>query len=131
MALIRWEPVGELNTIQNEMNRLFNTFFDQPAALREFHRVLSSGGLVAVSTLSARQPLLQGPSTSRWKPAHHPSSAAMRPRTPHRTRVSPKPRSQQRSGCGSAARTATAIGSRCGRTSGTAGPRKDLISLVR
>jgi len=24
MALIRWEPVGELNTIQNEMNRLFN-----------------------------------------------------------------------------------------------------------
>jgi ubiquinone/menaquinone biosynthesis C-methylase UbiE len=53
-------------------------FFDQPAALREFHRVLSSGGLVAVSTLSARQPLLQGPSTSRWKPAHHPSAAEMR-----------------------------------------------------
>ena len=32
MALIRWEPVRELNTIQNEMNRLFNTFFDAPAA---------------------------------------------------------------------------------------------------
>jgi HSP20 family protein len=32
MALIRWEPVAELNTIQNEMNRLFNTFFDQPTA---------------------------------------------------------------------------------------------------
>jgi HSP20 family protein len=31
MAMIRWEPVAELNTIQNEMNRLFNTFFDQPA----------------------------------------------------------------------------------------------------
>jgi HSP20 family protein len=30
MALIRWEPVAELGTIQNEMNRLFNTFFDQP-----------------------------------------------------------------------------------------------------
>jgi len=30
VALIRWEPVTELNTIQNEMNRLFNTFFDQP-----------------------------------------------------------------------------------------------------
>lgn len=29
MALIRWEPVAELGTIQNEMNRLFNTFFDQ------------------------------------------------------------------------------------------------------
>jgi HSP20 family protein len=31
MALIRFEPLGELNTIQNEMNRLFNTFFDQSA----------------------------------------------------------------------------------------------------
>ncbi len=31
MALIRWEPVRELNTIQSEMNRLFNTFFDTPA----------------------------------------------------------------------------------------------------
>jgi HSP20 family protein len=31
MALIRWEPVRELNTLQNEMNRLFNTFFDSPA----------------------------------------------------------------------------------------------------
>ena len=30
MALIRWEPVRELGTIQNEMNRLFNTFFDTP-----------------------------------------------------------------------------------------------------
>ena len=30
MALIRWEPVAELGTIQNEMNRLFNTFFEQP-----------------------------------------------------------------------------------------------------
>jgi HSP20 family protein len=31
MALIRWEPVRELNTIQSEMNRLFNTLFDAPA----------------------------------------------------------------------------------------------------
>src|SRR5438105_6444310 len=30
MALIRWEPVLELNTIQSEINRLFNTFFDTP-----------------------------------------------------------------------------------------------------
>jgi HSP20 family protein len=28
MALVRWEPVRELTSIQNEMNRLFNTFFD-------------------------------------------------------------------------------------------------------
>jgi HSP20 family protein len=30
MALIRWEPARELNSLQNEMNRLFNTFFDTP-----------------------------------------------------------------------------------------------------
>ena len=30
MALIRWEPVRELGTIQNEMNRFFNSFFDTP-----------------------------------------------------------------------------------------------------
>jgi HSP20 family protein len=28
MALIRWEPARELHTMQSEMNRLFNTFFD-------------------------------------------------------------------------------------------------------
>jgi HSP20 family protein len=30
MALVRWEPVRELNTIQNDMNRFFNTFFEAP-----------------------------------------------------------------------------------------------------
>ncbi len=30
MALIRWEPAAELNSIQNEMNRLFNSLFDTP-----------------------------------------------------------------------------------------------------
>ncbi|HME15087.1 MAG TPA: methyltransferase domain-containing protein [Mycobacterium sp.] len=53
-------------------------FFDQPEALREFHRVLSPGGLAAVSTLSARHLLPQRPATSRWKAAHHPSAAEMR-----------------------------------------------------
>ena len=31
MALIRWEPAREINSLQSEMNRLFNTFFDAPA----------------------------------------------------------------------------------------------------
>ncbi len=31
MALIRWEPTRELNSLQSEMNRLFNAFFDAPA----------------------------------------------------------------------------------------------------
>jgi HSP20 family protein len=30
MALVRWEPVRELTSLQSEMNRLFNTFFDAP-----------------------------------------------------------------------------------------------------
>ncbi len=53
-------------------------FFDQPAALREFHRVLAPGGLVAIAALSARQPLLQGPVAIKWKPAHHASPAEFR-----------------------------------------------------
>lgn len=53
-------------------------FFDQPAALREFHRVLAPGGLAAVAALSTRQPLLQVPSVNRWKPQHNPSQAEMR-----------------------------------------------------
>jgi HSP20 family protein len=31
MALVRWEPVRELQSIQHEMNRLFDTVFDTPA----------------------------------------------------------------------------------------------------
>jgi HSP20 family protein len=31
MALIRWDPSGELNSLQSEMNRLFNSFFDVPS----------------------------------------------------------------------------------------------------
>lgn len=53
-------------------------FFDQPAALREFHRVLKSGGLVAVSALSTRQPMLQSSADSKWKPQHNASPAEMR-----------------------------------------------------
>jgi ubiquinone/menaquinone biosynthesis C-methylase UbiE len=53
-------------------------FFDQPAALREFHRVLAPGGLVAVAALSARQPRLQASSANRWKPQHNASPAEMR-----------------------------------------------------
>jgi HSP20 family protein len=37
MALIRWEPVRELNTIQNEMNRLFNTFFETTGSQSSGH----------------------------------------------------------------------------------------------
>ena len=30
MTIVRWEPLRELSSLQNEMNRLFNTAFDAP-----------------------------------------------------------------------------------------------------
>jgi HSP20 family protein len=30
MAIVRWEPLRELTTLQNEMNRLFGSVFDTP-----------------------------------------------------------------------------------------------------
>jgi HSP20 family protein len=30
MALVRWDPTRELDSLQGEMNRLFSTFFDAP-----------------------------------------------------------------------------------------------------
>lgn len=35
MALVRWEPVRELSSIQGEINRLFNSFFDTPVGAAE------------------------------------------------------------------------------------------------
>jgi HSP20 family protein len=37
MALVRWDPTRELDTLQGEMNRLFSSFFDTPAALGNGH----------------------------------------------------------------------------------------------
>jgi HSP20 family protein len=32
MTIVRWEPLRERRSLQNEMNRLFNTVFDTPVA---------------------------------------------------------------------------------------------------
>jgi HSP20 family protein len=32
VTIVRWEPLRELSSLQNEMNRLFNTVFDAPPA---------------------------------------------------------------------------------------------------
>jgi SAM-dependent methyltransferase len=54
-------------------------FFDQPAALREFHRALGAGGLAAVATIGPLQPLpLLRLADSRVNPAHIPSPSEMR-----------------------------------------------------
>src|SRR4029453_16910779 len=30
MALVRWDPIRELDSLQGDMNRLFDRFFDRP-----------------------------------------------------------------------------------------------------
>lgn len=49
MALVRWDPVREIDTLQGEMNRLFASFFDTPTT-----RNGAAGG---------------GGTTRRWLPA--------------------------------------------------------------
>jgi ubiquinone/menaquinone biosynthesis C-methylase UbiE len=54
-------------------------FFDQPAAMREFHRVLAPGGMAAVATISPPPlPLMRRLSARESSPAHNPSAAEMR-----------------------------------------------------
>src|ERR1700733_9724311 len=54
-------------------------FFDQPAALAEFHRVLAPGGLAAVATISPPSPLPLGwLPDSRFNPSHNAAPAEMR-----------------------------------------------------
>ena len=76
-------PVGD-GTLDAVVTTSAFHFFDQPAALREFHRALSAGGLAAVATIgplatpsaaSSAASALRHPGESR---AHIPSSSEMR-----------------------------------------------------
>jgi ubiquinone/menaquinone biosynthesis C-methylase UbiE len=54
-------------------------FFDQPAALRDFHRVLAPGGLAAVATISITYPpVLDKLTAGRSNPAHNPPPGELR-----------------------------------------------------
>ena len=82
---VRWRkgPAEHLPFEDGTLDAVVTTaafhFFDQPAALREFHRVLAPGGVAAVATLSPRQPrALHRLSANRLNPAHNPSPPEMR-----------------------------------------------------
>lgn len=82
---VRWMkgPAEELPFADEFLDAVVTTsafhFFDQPAALREFHRVLVPGGLVAVTTIGLSQPgPLQRLSADLRNPAHSPSPKEMR-----------------------------------------------------
>lgn len=83
---VRWmsAPAEQLPFTDDFLDAVITTsafhFFDQPAALREFHRVLGAGGMVAVTTMSPRQafPPLHALSAGLGAPAHAPTPQAMR-----------------------------------------------------
>ncbi|MET4431107.1 methyltransferase domain-containing protein [Mycolicibacterium sp. 624] len=84
-SAVLWKkgPAERLPFVDDFLDAIVTTsafhFFDQPAALAEFHRVLAPGGLVAVATISPRQLLpFQLIDGSGWAPAHNPSPAEMR-----------------------------------------------------
>jgi ubiquinone/menaquinone biosynthesis C-methylase UbiE len=84
-SAVRWmrAPAEQLPFEDDAMDAVVSTsafhFFDQPAALREFLRVLTPGGVAAVATIAPTQPL----PLPRWfgdtrSPAHNPTPDEMR-----------------------------------------------------
>lgn len=84
-AKVNWlkGPAEQLPFEDDSLDAVVTTtafhFFDQPAAMREFHRVLAPGGLVAVTTVSPPDvPLLSQLPSSLSNPAHNPPPSEMR-----------------------------------------------------
>jgi ubiquinone/menaquinone biosynthesis C-methylase UbiE len=82
---VHWRkgPAERLPLDDGELDAVVSTsafhFFDQPAAMREFRRVLAPGGLVALATISPPQPpALSRLTASLDNPADNPSPARMR-----------------------------------------------------
>ena len=82
---VRWlrAPAEQLPFADGSLDAVVSTsafhFFDQPAAMREFHRVLAPGGLAVVATISPPMPAaLRRLSANPANPAHNPSPAEIR-----------------------------------------------------
>jgi ubiquinone/menaquinone biosynthesis C-methylase UbiE len=84
-AEVRWRkgPAEHLPFADGSLDAVVTTsafhFFDQPAAMAEFHRVLAAGGLAVVATISPPLPApLRRLTAHPANPAHNPSPAEMR-----------------------------------------------------
>ena len=84
-AEVRWRkgPAEHLPFADGSLDAVVTTsafhFFEQPAAMREFHRVLVPDGLAAVATISPPLPApLRRLTAHPANPAHNPSPAEMR-----------------------------------------------------
>ncbi|WP_084653869.1 class I SAM-dependent methyltransferase [Nocardia altamirensis] len=86
-AEVQWrnEPAEQLGLAAESVDAVVTTtafhFFNQPAALAEFHRVLTPGGLLAISALNLRSRWsapVQRLSGTRLSPAATPSPQQMR-----------------------------------------------------
>ena len=83
---VQWKsaPAEELPFQDGFLDAVVTTspfhFFDQPAALAEFHRALAPGGMVAVTTMSPRRTFLplHALSAGLGAPAHSPTEPEMR-----------------------------------------------------
>lgn len=84
-STVRWlsAPAEQLPFDDGALDAVVSTsafhFFDQPAALREFRRVLAPDGLAVVATISPPMPApLDRLSRNIRNPAHNPSAAEVR-----------------------------------------------------
>lgn len=80
---VQWKkaPAEELPFEDATLDAVVTTsafhFFDQPAALAEFHRVLSPGGMASVATICPKERRWMRRGTSERGPAHFPTADEM------------------------------------------------------
>lgn len=82
-AHVQWQkaPAEQLPFADGALDAVVTTsafhFFDQPAALSEFHRALAPGGMASVATICPKERRWMRNSTGERGPAHFPTAGEM------------------------------------------------------